>query len=147
MYNSKLSTKEIGRLGEVEFERFCFSNGIPVSKACVEAYPYDYIIDVNNKLYKVQVKTTERYDGKKYHFSTRKTSLVHSKWKTTKYTSNDVDLYFLYCITTNKSFLMKFLDVGDIVLRDEKCRQNVNVHYAGDYEAQKVLEEIKNQKC
>lgn len=42
---------------------------------------------------------------------------------------------------------MKFLDVGDIVLRDEKCRQNVNVHYADDYEAQKVLEEIKNQKC
>ena len=32
-------------------------------------------------------------------------------------------------------------------LRDEKCRQNVNVHYADDYEAQKVLEEIKNQKC
>lgn len=141
----KLSTKELGRIGEAEFEKFCFSNGIPVSKACVEAYPYDYIIEVNKRLYKIQVKTTERYFDGKYHFSTRKTSLVHSKWTTTKYDESDVDFYFLYCTKTNHSFLMKYINAGDIIIRDRKCRQHAKIHYADDYDAQKILDELWNQ--
>ena len=102
----KLSTKELGKLGEMAFEKDCYLKGFKISKACVEAYPYDYILDIEGKLYRIQVKTTINYDGDKYRFSTNKTSLVHGKWKSSKYTPEDVDYFYLYCLLFPIQYLL-----------------------------------------
>ena len=52
-----MNTTQIGDLSEQKFILFCLENNIPILKPIGNNLPYDCIIDVNSKLYKIQVKT------------------------------------------------------------------------------------------
>ena len=51
------NSKDKGELGESLFLYKMLEINIPVSKPFGDNQQYDFIIDINNKLYKVQVKT------------------------------------------------------------------------------------------
>lgn len=46
-----------GLAAESLFQAYCLSHNIEVSKVASENYPYDFVINMNNKLQKVQVKS------------------------------------------------------------------------------------------
>lgn len=142
----KLSTKELGKLGELAFEKDCYLKGFKVSKACIEAYPYDYILDAYGKLYKIQVKTTINYDGERYRFSINKTSLVHGEWKSTKYTPKDIDYLYLYCPITEKRFFICSYN-SNIIIRETKTKnsQIKNIHYSDECDFDKESLQLKEK--
>ena len=66
---------QVGDITEYRFALYCMEHGIPISKPMNNNLPYDFIIEVNDKLLKVQVKTG--YDSKSlnsFMFNTRSTS-------------------------------------------------------------------------
>lgn len=94
-----LNTVSIGDIGEsVAIMKF-IKNEFTVSKPLSNNSRYDLIVERNNILYKVQVKTTQNIkDEVKMDFALKTTNYSKGKWKSTGYTSNEIDLFFLYCI-------------------------------------------------
>ncbi len=54
------NTKAIGTVTALEFAVECVKRGVIVSEPIGDYAPYDYIVDVLGKLYKIQVKTAYR---------------------------------------------------------------------------------------
>ena len=70
-----MNKTQIGDISEQKFVLYCLERDIPISKPIGNNLPYDFIIDLNNKLYRIQVKTA--YAGKTndtWIFNTRSTS-------------------------------------------------------------------------
>lgn len=70
-----MNTTQIGDISEQKFVLYCLEHNIPISKPIGNNLPYDFIIDYNNKLYKIQVKTAHIGESKNsWIFNTRSTS-------------------------------------------------------------------------
>ena len=70
-----MNKTQIGDISEQKFILYCLEKNIPICKPIGNNLPYDYIIDYNNQLYKIQVKTA--YQSKtldSWTFNTRSTS-------------------------------------------------------------------------
>ena len=89
-----LSSHFIGEITEQEVALEFLKLGILVSKPLVQSSRYDFIADINNHLYKIQVKTcAEKEDGSYFIFAT---STSHTNTKGTlniSYTADDVDFF------------------------------------------------------
>ena len=88
-------TKIIGEIGEHVVMTEFLKRGIMVSRPVGELSEYDLIVDVNHKLYKAQVKSTEFVREGKMIFQTN----ITNPFKKTKrmYTDDEIDLFILYC--------------------------------------------------
>lgn len=95
-------TVSIGDCGEsVAIMKFTLNDCI-VSKPLSDNARYDLIIEHNNKLYRVQVKTTAQIkDETKMVFATKTTNYTKGNWQSIGYTNQEVDIFFLYCIENN----------------------------------------------
>lgn len=70
-----MNKTQIGDISEQKFILYCLEKNIPVCKPIGNNLPYDYIIDYNNQLYKIQVKTAYRSKTlDSWIFNTRSTS-------------------------------------------------------------------------
>ena len=67
--------------------------GIMVSTPTSGHCRYDCIIDVNNQLYKVQIKTARLKDNDSYEFQTRQSHITAKGNVHTKYDANEVDYF------------------------------------------------------
>lgn len=144
-----MNTKSIGNIGEaVAIAEFAKRN-IPISIPFGDNQKYDLIIEINNELKKVQVKTSEyiHYKKEKIDFFI---SLVKSNTKgceTTSYKSTDFDYFYLYCIENDMSFLVenvKSTPKGSITIRLKKSNngqsKNINMFY--DFEFNTVINNL-----
>ena len=135
-----------GMLGEQNFVIDCINNDIIVSKPLNPNSIYDFVIDINSKLYKVQVKTSTSIKNNTTYFRTR----CGKNGDKINYDIKDVDYFYLYSILRKKGFLVK--NEGNsqsgYKIRFEKAQNNMkeNIRYEEDYIFSKVIEEIKNQK-
>jgi hypothetical protein len=100
-----LSSHFIGEITEQEVALEFLKLGVLLSKPLVQSSRYDFIADINNHLYKIQVKTCrERENGKYFDFPT---STSHTNTKGTlnlSYSQNDVD--FFATIHNNQCYLI-----------------------------------------
>lgn len=81
-----LEHTRIGDITEYEFAIFCLKHGIAISKPMTNDLPYDFIIDIQGKLLRIQVKTG--YSGKTkdtFVFNTKSTSKNFSEINTKYY--------------------------------------------------------------
>lgn len=96
-----MSTKEIGNIGEAitlaEFTRF----HIPVYIPFGDNEKADLIAEFNEKLQKIQVKTSQKFDGKKMFFNLSSSSCHRRLGGKKAYTSDEVDYFALYNIEAN----------------------------------------------
>lgn len=94
-----LNTVTTGDIGEaIAIAKFTQKECI-VSKPLNANARYDLIIEYNNRLYKVQVKTTNIIkDNEKMIFATKTTNYTKGNWKSNGYSSNEIDFFFLYCL-------------------------------------------------
>ena len=93
-----LNTVSIGDMGEAQAIALFTKNQIPVSKPLTNNVRYDLIIEKNNKLYRVQVKSTANIKDGKMEFATKTTNYTKGSWSSNHYSKNEVDIFFLYCL-------------------------------------------------
>ena len=91
----------IGDIGEQIAICMFVKSGFTVSKPITNNSRYDLIVDINNKSYKVQVKTTENIKNNIMSFATKTTNYTKGKWKSKSYKIDDIDFFFLYCMENN----------------------------------------------
>lgn len=138
-----LNTVSIGDLGEsYAIMQFTQAQAV-VSKPLTNNARYDLIIEHNSKLYRVQVKTTNAVKDGKMEFATKTTNYTKGNWKSTSYTYDEIDLFFLYCaennwcglyIPTNEESIPQSLTIR---LEPPKNNQKVGIRLAEDYSFKK----------
>lgn len=70
-----MNKTQIGDISEQKFILYCLEKDIPILKPIGNNLPYDFIIEINNQLYKIQVKTAYQAKTKdSWTFNTRSTS-------------------------------------------------------------------------
>ena len=141
-----MTTKEQGIIGQARVLSEFESLGISVSIPFGDNLPYDLIIDVYGKLYKVQVKTSTQTKDGKTDFGIKKNRINTKNTYISHYKENEVDFYALYAINRNKVFLIPFQEAASnsIVIRYEypKNNQISKIKMEEDYSIQKVLKLI-----
>ncbi len=130
-----------GKITELKCELWFLEHGFLVSIPNVP-YQYDFLVDIGDKLIKVQVKTSSlAEDNSSFTFNT--CSMTHNQQGYTRriYNENDVD-YFM-TEQDGKCYLIPFKECG---AREKKLRliptkngQVKGISFAKDYLAEKVL--------
>ena len=114
---------QVGDITEYRFALYCMEHNIPISKPMNNNLPYDFIIELNGKLLKIQVKTG--YDNKSqnsFMFNTRSTSKNFSEVVEKTY-EDKIDAFVTqYPIIPNKFFFIPI----------EKASKGSMVMYFGD---------------
>lgn len=126
---------QIGDITEYRFILYCMERNIPISKPLNNNLPYDFIIEIDNKLLKVQVKTGYDSDGEDvFMFNTRSTSKNYSEVTMKSYDGlidgfitwyKDIPEHFFYIPIDKSSKGCMKMYYGD------NPRSNQN--YVGDY--------------
>lgn len=101
----KSNELQIGKAGEYLVCADLILKGF-VAFLSEQGLPYDVLLDIGDRIYKVQVKTTSdvrvvpqrKTESKMYIFNIKK----HGKNNLKRYTANDVDLYALVCLKTRQ---------------------------------------------
>lgn len=138
-----MNTHFQGKITELQVAEQLLSNNIQVSQPLVSDSRYDFIIDINNVLLKIQVKTSQvAKDNSYFQFAT---SSSHTNTKRTfnrSYNSNEID-YFA-TIYENQCYIIPYSDCG---VRNQRLRlkpgKNTNkrgTKYAEDYTLNKFIE-------
>ena len=140
-----MNTHFQGKTTELQVALAFISRGFQVSQPLVTDSRYDFIVDINNRLYRIQVKTSSiKEEGAYIEFST---STSHTNTQRTinhSYTDKEID-YFA-TIYQNQCYLIKVNDCGS---RAQRLRiippKNGNQHgskFLKDYTLDKFLETL-----
>lgn len=129
-------TKIIGDIGTSVVISEFLKHGINVLLPYDDNSPYDIVIHIDNKFYKIQVKTTEKvkYNGSEMQFEATKSN-PYSKIDP-KYTEEEVDYFALYCIENDWCGLIGFDEYTPqliIRLKPTKNNQKEKIKFANDY--------------
>lgn len=141
---NELSSHFVGEITEQEVAIEFLKLGILVSKPLVQSSRYDFIADVNHRLYKIQVKTGTLKENSYIEFAT---STSHTNTKGTlnlHYSSNDVD--FFATMYKGQCYLVPFDKCGT---RSQRLRivptkngQTKNITFAKDYQLEDVIKRL-----
>ena len=75
-----MNKTQIGDISEQKFILHCLVNNVPVCKPIGNNLPYDFVVDYNNTLLKIQVKTAYKATAQdSWTFNTRSTSKNYSE--------------------------------------------------------------------
>lgn len=140
-----LSSHFIGEITEQEVALEFLKLGILISKPLVQSSRYDFIADINNHLYKIQVKTcTEREDGNYFNFAT---STSHTNTQGTlniSYSANDVD--FFATIYNGQCYLIPFELCGKraqrLRLKPTLNGQTKGILFAKDFKLEDIIKTL-----
>ena len=117
--------------------------GYNVSQPLNSDSKYDCIVDVNNKLYRIQIKTSHPSTTTKdsIEFKCRSTTTTQNHRKQSGYTSEDIEFFAtvwnneVYLIPVNECSLAKTLHLSKTTVRS-------NWSYLEDYKAKEVLQKL-----
>lgn len=139
-----LSSHFIGEITEQQVALAFLKQGILVSKPLVQSSRYDFIVDINNKLYKIQVKTGTYKENSYLEFAT---STSHTNTQGTlniSYTANDVD--FFATIYENQCYLIPFELCGKRAQRirfiPTKNNQTKGILFAKDFKLEEIIKTL-----
>lgn len=141
MYNNSTS---IGNIGETSAIFQFTKRNIPVSVPFGQNTPYDLIIQIKGKLYKIQCKTAQYCQSDKMVFHITRTNGFTCSH--IPYSNNEIDFFYLYCIENGYCGLMSIIEspIYEINLRLTKPKNNQshNIKYAKDYELDVQLHKL-----
>ena len=139
-----LSSHFIGEITEQTVALEFLKRGILLSKPVVQSSRYDFIADINHKLYKIQVKTGTLKENAYIEFAT---STSHTNAQGTinlSYTNADVD--FFSPVYDGQCYLIPFKLCGK---RNQRIRlvptlngQTKGILFAKDFVLDKILENL-----
>ena len=126
-----IDTKIKGNLTEMECMAAFMELGFGVSIPFGEDSRYDFIADVNDKLYKIQCKTV------------RQSGSNTTNWSRTKYEPNEVD--FFATSYNKKCYLVPLNECSNektLRIRLPKNNQTKGISFLKDYELSEVLKTL-----
>jgi hypothetical protein len=137
----QLNSHFIGEITEQQVALEFLKLGILVSKPLVQSSRYDFIADINHKLYKIQVKTSSFKEESFIEFAT---STSHTNTKGTlnlKYSEDDVD--FFATMFNGQCYLVPFSVCGSRAQRlrliPTKNHQVKGITFAKDYHLEDII--------
>jgi hypothetical protein len=144
-HGNMLDMLEVGKAGE---HLVCADLIMKGYKAYLtdQGLPYDVIVDINNKLLRIQVKTTlhssfipqRKQNYKSYKFNCRRCGKGGRK----EYSNDDVDIVAFVCIEDNLIGYLKIEDVRSTMYfrtREQKYFSNKQGIYLEDLTFDKVI--------
>lgn len=102
-----MNTKNIGNIGEAGVLYKFVELNIPIYIQFGDNEPADYIILVDNKPIKIQVKTSSAYDCHITTFDLVSSTTHRIHGKKHKYSTEEVDAFVCYDLITKECFLVK----------------------------------------
>ena len=137
------TTNQKGLITEMRVMLFLVEQGYSVSQPLNADSKYDCILDVNGKLYRIQVKTAHISSSTKdaIEIKCRSTTTTQNHRKQSGYTSDDIEYFAtvwdneVYLIPVNECSSSKTLHLSDAVKRS-------NWSYLKDYRATEVLKAL-----
>lgn len=139
-----LNSHYIGEISEQEVVLEFLKQGIMVSKPLVQSSKYDFIIDVNTKLYKIQVKTSTLKENAYLHFATSTSHTNTSGTKNLSYSKDDVD--FFATMYNGQCYLIPFEKCGRRNQRlrfiPTKNKQIDGVLFAKDFKMEDIIKTL-----
>ena len=144
MFNSK----KVGNIGEAHVLAKLVELGIPVYMQFGDNESADYIIIVNNKPLKVQVKTSNTNNEETVIFDLTSSTTHRKNGIKHKYSIEEVDLFLCYDIKTNQVFAIKNqgnMSAFTIRYKMPNNGQIKNINFASNYTlCVETLHEISN---
>ena len=137
----ELTSKEKGNLTELQCLMSFYELGHKVSIPYGENCRYDFILDVNGTLLKIQVKTSHK-DKEKESFTFKCRSVTgRGEVKHASYSKEEIDYFATYW--DNKVYLVPVEECSSQkTLRLNKDTIRSNWNYAEDYLAEEVLKAL-----
>lgn len=140
----KLNSHFIGEITEQQVATEFLKLGYLVSKPLVQSSRYDFIVDVNHKLYKIQVKTGTLKEDAYVEIAT---STSHTNTKGTlnlPYSADDVN--FFATMYEGQCYLIPFEVCGKRVQRlriiPTKNGQTKGITFAKDYHLEDIIKRL-----
>lgn len=139
-----LSSHFIGEITEQQIAIEFLKLGILVSKPLVQSSKYDFIADINHKLYKIQVKTGSYKEDAYLEFATS-TSHTNTKGTTNlHYSEEEVD--FFATIYEGRCYLIPYNLCGKRAQRirfvPTKNGQTKGILFAKDFHLENVIKTL-----
>ena len=139
----KLSSQFKGEITELQVAQSFLSFGIQVCKPLVTDCRYDFIVDINHNLIRIQVKTCslEKIEDGYISFVTRSTYINTQKTVSHPYTKEEIDYFATffnnqcYVIPVEKGGVTRFR----LRIAPTKNGQTKNINFAEDYTLEKFL--------
>lgn len=145
-----MNSKRIGNIGEAKTLAWFVGNGIPVYQQFGDNEYADYIVLINNIPLKIQVKTSDTYDGEKVIFDLTSSTAHRKRGVKHKYSVDEVDAFVCYDIQTKEMFLIKNTgNMTAVAIRYIKTKngQQANINYSSDFSlCVETLHEISQQR-
>lgn len=133
-----MNTVSIGDIGEAMAIADFTKAGFVVSAPLSNNARYDLIIDNGEKIYRVQVKTTESVKDEKMIFATKTTNYSKGNWKSTRYSINEVDIFYLYCLEN---------DWRGLYIPENEILTQLNIRFTPPKSGQKVGIKMQEDFC
>ena len=134
-----------GTLTELQCQKDFIQKGILVSQPIVQDSKYDFIIDLEGKLYRIQCKSSSLSADEKFISLKSKSTNIRTM-KDSYYTKNDID--FFYTCHQGVSYLVPVEDAGKGQTRLRFVSDqpnNPNIRWAKNYEFNLMLQKIKEE--
>lgn len=134
-----------GALTELQCELFFLSQKILLSKPVITDSRYDYIMDFNGKLYKIQCKSSTFKDDDRIVFYAEMTNIRNNI--KTYYQKDDVDFFYTYYNGVNYLIPFDKASKKENTLRfSSKTPNNPTIKWAKDFEAEKILQQLVQEE-
>ena len=132
-----MNYKNIGEIGQNCVIGELSKYGLGVAPVLSDNYPFEMIAITDNKLFKIQVKTsTENKKGEYVRFSLTTNNWYNGTIK--KYTKEDCDIIICYDLVVHKCFLLspkEFENRSSFAIRYKKAKKNnqYGINWYEDY--------------
>ena len=131
-----LNTHFQGEITELQVAEAFLAEGYQVCKPLVSDSRYDFIVDINHNLYRIQVKTASlSTDGDYIEFKTQSSHTNTQKTVYHSYSAEDVD-YFA-TVFERQCYLVPIEKIGSrsfrLRLKPTKNGQTKNINFAKDF--------------
>ena len=135
-----MDTNQVGKITEINVLSFLINRGYSVSLPFGDKDKYDQIWDINNKLYKVQIKTSRWLDDE--HSGIIFSCFTVSNGKKHTYHAEEVDLFATFF--DNKLYVVPFNECStEKKLRFTSKQPNQpSITWAKDYEFEEFLKRV-----
>lgn len=142
-----MDTKHLGAQTELQCMTYLHGLGYNISIPYGDNARYDFILDVEHKLYKIQCKTSSLVEDGAYKFKTNTTQINTKGNYTNNYTEEDVDFFSTFI--ESKCYLVPLSHTskgGQKTMRfvAPKNGQVKGITFAKEYLAEKVIAEISS---
>ena len=138
--NMEITTQQKGITTELYVASYLLSLGYNVSQPFSQDSRYDLIVDVNNKLLRLQVKTSRLVSAHSISFNCRSTTKNSKTNKSRSYGESEIDYFATFW--NNRVYLVPVGECSSQKSLHLEPPTQSNWSYINDYEAEEVLKNL-----